>query len=103
MEELPLGMGVVIEKLEAGEMSKPFRMTNAASNEVVVIARLRSRVNVHQANLQDDYQAIKTMVENKKREEVISNWIVSKQKTTYIRVSDGWRNCDFRHPGWIKE
>jgi len=102
MEELPQGMGVVIEKLEVGEMSKPFRMKNSANNDVVVIARLKSRVNVHQANMQDDYQEIKMMVENKKREEIINEWIVSKQKTTYIRVSEGWRDCDFNHPGWIK-
>ena len=102
MEVLPLGMGVVIEKLAVGEISKPFRMTNSVNNEVVVIARLKSRVNVHQANMQDDYQAIKTMVEDKKREEVINDWIVSKQKTTYIRVSDSWCNCEFKHPGWKK-
>jgi len=103
MEELPQGMGVIIEKLEVGEISEPFKMRNSAQNDVVVIARLRSRVNVHQANLQDDYQEIKMMVENKKREEVINEWIVSKQKTTYIRIVDGWRDCDFMHPGWIKE
>ena len=69
---------------------------------MVVIARLRSRVNVHQANLRDDYQEIKAMVENKKREEIISEWIVSKQKSTYIRIGESWRDCDFKHPGWIK-
>ena len=103
MEELPQGMGVVIDKLQVGEISKPFRMKNEKQTEVVVIAKLRSRVNAHVANLQDDYQELKSLVENKKMEEIINDWIKSKQKSTYIRISENWRNCDFKYPGWIKE
>ena len=103
MEELPQGMGVVVDKLQVGEISKPFKMKNNAQNDVVVIVRLKSRVNVHQANLQDDYQELKSLVESKKKEEIIRDWIVSKQKSTFIRISDGWRDCDFKYPGWIKE
>ena len=103
MEELPQGMGIIIDKMEVGELSKPFQMKNAAQNDVVVIAKLKSRINVHQANLQDDFQEIKMMVESKKKEEIIQEWIAGKQKSTYIRISDNWCNCDFRYPGWIKK
>jgi len=103
MEELPQGMGVVIDKMEVGEISKPFQMKNSAQNDVVVIVRLKSRINGHQANLQDDYQELKTMVENKKRDEIINEWIASKQKSTFIHISDNWRNCEFKYPGWVKE
>jgi peptidyl-prolyl cis-trans isomerase SurA len=103
MQELPQGMGVIIDKMEVGEISKPFQMKNSAQNDVVVIAKLKSRVNVHQANIQDDFQELKVMVENKKKEEILNDWIVSKQKTTYIRISDNWCNCEFKYPGWIKK
>jgi peptidyl-prolyl cis-trans isomerase SurA len=103
MEELPQGMGVIVDKLKVGEISKPFKMKNSAQNDVVAIVRLKSRVNVHQANIQDDFLELKTLVEGIKREEIIKDWIVSKQKSTYIRVSEGWRDCDFKYPGWIKE
>ena len=103
MEELPQGMGVVVDKLQVGEISKPFRMKNEKQTEVVVIAKLRSRVNAHVANLQDDYQELKSLVENKKKEEILNDWIKSKQKSTYIRISENWRKCDFKYPGWIKE
>lgn len=33
----------------------------------------------------------------------MNDWITKKQKSTYVRISDGWRNCDFKYPGWIKE
>jgi peptidyl-prolyl cis-trans isomerase SurA len=102
MEELPQGMGVVIEKMQPGEVSKPFRMKNNAQKDVVAIVKLKSRVNAHQANVSDDYQELKSIVENRKREEILNNWIISKQKSTYVRISDGWQKCDFKYPGWIK-
>ena len=103
MQELPQGMGVVIEKMEVGEISKPFRMKNSSDKDIVAIVMLKSRINAHQANVSDDYQALKVLVENRKREEIIKEWIVNKQKTTFVRVAEGWRECDFNYPGWIKE
>jgi peptidyl-prolyl cis-trans isomerase SurA len=103
MQELPQGMGVVIDKMEIGEISKPFRMRNHSDKDVVSVVRLKSRVKAHQANVSDDYQTLKTLVEERKREEILNEWIISKQKTTFIRIADGWRECDFKYPGWIKE
>ncbi len=102
MGELPQGMGVVVDKMEVGEVSKPFEMKNQAEKNVAVIVRLKSRVKAHQANVSDDYQALKTLVENKKKEELLDAWIKKKQKTTFIRISDGWNECDFKYPGWVK-
>ena len=96
-------MGVVIEKMEVGEISKPFRMKNSSDKDIVAIVMLKSRVEAHQANVSDDYQALKALVEDRKREELIKEWIVSKQKSTFMRIADGWRECDFNYPGWIKE
>ncbi len=103
MQELPQGMGVIVDKMEVGEISKPFHIKNNSQKDVVAIVRLKSRVKAHQANVSDDYQALKVLVEDKKREELLNDWILSKQKTTFIRIADGWQECDFRYPGWIKE
>jgi len=103
MEELPQGMGVVVDKMQVGEISKPFRMRNKAQKDIVAIVKLKSRINSHQANVSDDYQALKMLVEDRKREELLNSWIVSKQKTTFVRIADGWRECDFKYPGWIKQ
>ena len=103
MEELPQGMGVIVDKMQVGEISKPFRMKNSMEKDIVAIVRLKSRVNAHLANVSDDYQALKSIVEGRKREEIVNNWIVGKQKSTFIRITDGWKECDFKYPGWIKE
>ena len=103
MAELPQEIGKIVDNMEVGDISKPFTMITDQQKDVVAIVKLKSRVEHHKANLADDYQALKTIVEAKKREELLKNWIVKKQKSTYVRISDGWRNCDFKYPGWIKE
>lgn len=103
MQELPPEIGKVVYNMEVGEISKPFTMITNKQREVVAIVKLKARVDGHKANLSDDYQALKAIVEAKKREELLNNWIAKKQKSTYVRISDGWNNCDFRYPGWIKE
>lgn len=103
MQELPQEVGKVVYNMKIGEISKPFTMLNSSQKEVVAVIKLKSRTDSHQANLADDFQAMKTIVENKKKEDLLNTWIASKQKSTYIRVSEGWRKCDFHFPGWVKE
>ncbi len=103
MQELPQEVGKVVYNMKVGEISKPFRMITNSQKEVIAIVKLKSRTEQHKANLSDDFQEIKGMVENQKREELLNNWIKEKQQKTYVRISDGWRNCDFRYPGWVKE
>lgn len=103
MQELPQEVGKVVYEMKVGEISKPFTMINKSQKEVVAIVKLKARTEAHKANLAEDYQALKAIVENKKKEELLNEWIKKQQKTTYVRISDGWKNCDFRYPGWIKE
>ena len=103
MQELPQEVGKVVYDMEVGEISKPFTMLTNKQKEVVAIVKLRARVEGHKANLSDDYQALKNIVESRKKEELLNNWIKEKQKTTFVRISDGWQNCDFKYPGWVKE
>ncbi len=103
MQELPQEIGKMVFNMKVGDISKPFKMITNKQKEVVAIVKLKARTESHRANLTDDYQALKTIVEAKKREELLNNWIEKKQKTTYVRISEGWRNCDFQFPGWIKE
>lgn len=103
MQELLQEIGKVVYQMEVGDISKPFTMLTDKQKEVVAIVKLKARVEGHKANLADDFQAMKQLVESRKREELLNDWIRKKQKTTYVRISEGWRNCDFKYPGWVKE
>lgn len=92
----------VVEKLEVGEISTPFTMINTKGKTVCAIARLKNRTLTHRANITEDFQVMKNVVEAKKGEEAILKWIHEKQKSTYIRINPDWRDCDFEYEGWIK-
>lgn len=102
-QELPQEMGAVVYDMQVGEVSKPFKMLTDKQKEVVAIVKLRARKEAHKANITDDYQALKSIVEEKRQEEIIKKWILKQQANTYIKINEGWRNCDFQYPGWIKE
>ena len=102
-QELPAEVARQIYQMNIGEISKPFTMMDEEKNkEVCCIVRLKSKNNVHKANLVDDYQVIRNMYEESLKTEFIRNWIIKKQKETYIYIDPKWQGCDFEFPEWIK-
>ncbi|MBR1964686.1 MAG: peptidylprolyl isomerase [Muribaculaceae bacterium] len=103
MSHLPQEIAKVVNDMQVGELSKPFIMKNPKSgNEIVAMVKLTNRIDAHKANLSDDYQMIKGMYETTAKEEIIKNWLDKKIKDTYVRIEDGWSNCEFEHKGWNK-
>lgn len=104
MDQLPQEIAKIVDKMEVGEISVPFTMIDQKrGKEVVAMVKLKARIPGHKANVSNDFQILKGIVENHKRNELIDNWIRQKQKETYIRIKDGWDNCDFMYDGWIKK
>ncbi|MCQ2188841.1 MAG: peptidylprolyl isomerase [Paludibacteraceae bacterium] len=103
MQELPQEVGRAVYSLNEGEVSKPFLMVDRSGRTVYCIAKLKSKVKAHKANMSDDFSLLKQLYENHKKQEKLNNWIAKKQKETYIHIDDNWKNCDFQHKGWIKK
>lgn len=72
----------------------------AKNKEVCVIVKLKSKRDAHKANLVDDFQVIRSMLESKLRVEVIDEWIRKKQTEIYVQIDPNWRGCEFQYPGW---
>ena len=102
MKELPSEVARQIAGMKVGDISKPFIMTNSKGKEVVAMVRLRDRIEGHRATMKDDYQVLQDVVHEKICEEKIEKWIREKQRVTYVRINEDWRNCDFNYDGWIK-
>ncbi|MDE6199074.1 MAG: peptidylprolyl isomerase [Muribaculaceae bacterium] len=103
MSELPAEVAKEVDKLEPGEISMPFIMTDPERNtEVVAIVKLSKRIPAHKANMADDYQLIKGMCESSLKAKKLTDWLDKKIKDTYVRIEDGWDNCEFKHSGWLK-
>lgn len=102
MQQLPQDVAVVVDKMNIGEISKAFTMIDAKNGkEKCAIVKLKSRIPGHKATITEDYQRLKSVVLEKLQNEKIQKWIAEKQKTTYVRINDKWKNCDFEYPGWI--
>ncbi|MEG1587430.1 MAG: peptidylprolyl isomerase, partial [Bacteroidales bacterium] len=103
MEQLPPEVARQIDKMEVNQISAPFIMKSEKNGrDVIAIVKLKSRLAGHKATIYDDYQALKGMLEVKKKEQIIQEFIKKKQAETYVRIKEGWRNCDFQYPGWVK-
>ena len=100
MEELPAEIGKMVYEMQVGDISQPFTMINSKNKEVVAIVKLKSRIEGHKASLTEDYQALKSIVEYMKSEEILNKWLAKKQQDTYVRINDNWKNCDFQTKGW---
>ncbi len=101
-QELPAEIARQIYDMEVGEVSQPFVIMDKMKNkEVCAIVKVKSKTGVHKANLVDDYQVIRTMLENKLKAEFIHDWVLKKQAETYIHIDEEWRGCDFQYPNWI--
>ena len=102
MNELNQDIARQVGEMKQGEISKPFIMRNSKDKQVAAIVKLSKRIEGHKADMNSDYQTIKMMAENKKRQELLDKWLKNKIKTTYVRIDENWRNCEFRYEGWIR-
>lgn len=103
LRNLPSEIARVVDTLKVGEVSAPFQMINEKNGKLVcVVAKLKSRVEMHRATITEDFQTMKNIVLAKRKEEFIKDCIKDKIKNTYIRINDRYKNCNFEYQGWVK-
>ncbi|MBQ8050632.1 MAG: peptidylprolyl isomerase [Bacteroidaceae bacterium] len=93
----------IVDGMEIGEISKPFKMTDRRMKTICAIAKLKNRIKAHRASITEDFQVLREIVLEKKKADVVDEWIREKQKTTYVRINENWCDCEFEYPGWVKE
>ena len=102
MQDLPPEIARVVDTMQVGQVSRSFQMVNERGKTVCLIVKLKSRTPGHKATITEDFQVMKEIVLNRRREERISKWVEDKIKTIYVRVNDRYRDCSFEYQGWIK-
>ncbi len=103
MSQLPQEIAKKVATMQPGEISEAFIMKDPKRDrDQVVLIKLTNRIEAHKANLAEDYQLILDMYEMQGKQKILDKWIANKIKTTYVKIEDGWKGCDFEHEGWIK-
>ena len=103
MADLPSEVGKKVYTMQPGDVSEPFVMLNPKTRrEQVAIVRLVKRIDGHKADLAEDYMIIKDMCEANEKERILREWVAQKQKSVYVYIEEGWRNCEFKYD-WLKK
>ncbi len=102
MKDLPTEVARKVENLIVGEVSQPFTMVNARGKTVCAIVKLKNRTEAHRANMQEDFQMLSDKVLNKRREDKVREWVKNKIKSTYVKMDERYKNCDFEYEGWVR-
>ena len=102
MAELPSEVARAVDTLSVGQISKPFTMINERGKTICAIAKLKSRIEGHKATITEDFQVLKNLVLNKRRNQVLHDWVVKRIKSTYVRVNDRYRDCKYEYEGWVR-
>jgi peptidyl-prolyl cis-trans isomerase SurA len=90
----------VIDKLKVGDLSAPVLNTERGKQNYRIYF-LKARTNPHKANLEEDYARIQQIALEKKKMDVINEWIDTKMRATYISILGDYRDCTFQRK-WIK-
>ena len=102
MRDLPTEIASVVDTMKVGEISKSFKMVNHKGKTVCVIAKLINRTDAHRATITQDFQAMKDIVAARRKADYLKEWVQNKIKSTYIRINDNYKNCNFEYKGWVK-
>jgi len=95
----------VLRSMKEGDISEPFESLDNEGrngNTIYKILYLEKILPAHVANYQDDYSALIDEVNNKNALKAIEDFIVEKQKSTYIVIDPIFQGCEFQRKGWIK-
>ena len=102
MQDLPTEIARVVDTLKVGQVSDAFQMINTKGKTVCAIVKLKSRVEAHRATITEDFQVMKNVVLDKRRDEFLKDWVKNKLRSTYVRMNDRYKDCTFEYEGWIK-
>jgi len=102
LSELPSEIARTVDKMQVGDISAPFQMINERGKSVCAIVKLKARTEGHKATITEDFQLLKNVVLEKRRQEKLHEWVVNRIKSTYVRINDRYRDCKFEYEGWVR-
>jgi peptidyl-prolyl cis-trans isomerase SurA len=91
----------VVEKMKAGEISKPVPAESFDGKKGYRIIKLISKTEPHKASFETDYAKVQEAAMANKNNEATNKWIALKLGSTYFKIDDEYKGCTFEN-NWIK-
>lgn len=95
----------VLKDMKPGDVSAPFESVDnetRTGNTIYKIIRLDEIIPSHRANIKDDFTAVQNVGNQEMQVNAVKEFITAKQKSTYIKIDEMFKNCPFENSGWIK-
>ena len=94
----------VLKDMKIGDVSAPFEsQDNEGHGQLIFkIIKLEEIIPSHRADIDKDFVVIQNYAQSLKQEEAIKKFVQEKQKTTFIRIDEMFRDCQFKMDGWLK-
>ncbi|MDN5481121.1 MAG: peptidylprolyl isomerase, partial [Chryseobacterium sp.] len=94
-ESIPGSISYELAGLNKGDITAAFEDEDN-KRKVVKIIKQEDVIPAHQITMETDYNRIKQMALNKKRNEMIEKFVNSKLPTTFISIDGRYDNCNFK-------
>ncbi|MCF8331937.1 MAG: peptidylprolyl isomerase [Bacteroidales bacterium] len=92
-----------VEKLKPGGISKPFQIETSDGAKAIRFVKVIEKTKPHRANLNTDYDRIKTAALEQKKSKVIKEWVNDQAGETFIKILEkSYKKCDFTYE-WFEK
>lgn len=97
---LPSILSYQVAGLNKGDMTDIYE-DELNQKKVVSLVQINDVFPEHQLSLETDYDRIKGMALNKKKNEMVEKWVKEKAPNIFISIDDRYNSCSFKD-GWNK-
>lgn len=94
-EELDPKIFYVIDNMEIGQVSGTVSFTTEENMPAFRMLQLVDKTAPHKANMEQDYDVIQKATINKKKQQVIDQWVILRAAKTYIRINEKYNKCSY--------
>ena len=99
--QLPPTVAYQIAGHNIGDITEVFQ-DEMNQRKTVVIVKIDNVIPAHQLELSTDYERVKAMALNKKKNEVVEKWVKEKLPDTFISIDNRYKDCKFK-TNWNQE
>ena len=93
---LPPTISYQIAGLNKGDITDVFEDTLLQDKKAVTIVKVDDIIASHQLDITTDYDRIKQMALNKKKNEMVEKWVKEKLPDVFISINDRYKDCTFK-------
>lgn len=93
---LPPTTAYQIAGLNKGDITEPFQDTINQDKKVITMIKIEDIIAAHKLDIATDYERIKQMALNKKKNELVEKWVKEKLPNTFISINNRYKDCVFK-------